>query len=211
MAPAILDQCWGASVERITEIDQSLSPFCPWDDELKIFIAGKSVAPDSDSYSMAATVTKNLGSQLSMLAEAFPKFGFGGSDWNMTMIWFPYQIFRKCWYVTFTSEYGSDVDFAFVNNSKQPCNYDMQVVGQKRGAFVDAPGFVRYTINCFRRANISHQDFVSILRRIENEKIFGTEVIGPLLTVLEASKKELRDPEYRHLKELLQSFDLTLP
>ncbi|SDY85153.1 hypothetical protein SAMN04515617_1257 [Collimonas sp. OK242] len=211
MAPAILDQCWVASVERITEIDQRLSQFCPWDDELKIFIAGKSTAPDSDSYSMAATVTKNLGSQLSMLADAFPKIGFDGSDWNMTTIWFPYQSFRKCWYVTFTSEYGSDIDFAFVSDSKQPDNCDIQIVGQKRGSFVDAPGFVKYTINCFRRASISNQDFFSVLRRIENEKIFGTEIVGPLLTILETSMKELRDPEYCHLKELLQSFDLTMP
>ncbi|PFH04396.1 hypothetical protein BCF11_5173 [Collimonas sp. PA-H2] len=211
MAPAILDQCWVASVERIAKIDQCLRQFCPWDDELKIFIAGKSTGPDSDSYSMAATVTKNLGSQLSMLANAFPKIGFDGSDWNMTTIWFPYQIFRKCWYVTFTSEYGSDIDFAFVSDSKQPGNCDMHIVGQKRGSFVDAPCFVKYAINCFRRANISHQDFVSVLRRIENEKIFGTEIIGPLLAVLEASKKEFREPEYRHLKELLQSVDLTMP
>jgi len=87
------------------------------------------------------------------------------------------------WYAEFTSEYGSDLEYAFRGSSDDGFSPSDLFLRENHES---VPYTINATLDDLRRyCTAPDQGLAEITERIEMEKLFGTELIRPVMEILE--------------------------
>jgi hypothetical protein len=198
----------------LAAIDVATSDFCPLTESTPLLIAGKDRSPDEDAQKVAMRVLSSPHAALSPLLQLDPSMELGPDGWMLSCIWFPYQTYRACWYVSFRTEYGGERAFAFrpqgeglIRDTVEEVNCFMDAsnaAGYCQDSFTSVPPVVSWIVRELPRGELASGTFNDILARIERERLFGTEIVGPLLSVVEELRGRVPEPQYALWKTRLQ-------
>jgi len=170
--PPILDNYWSARLDPEL-IGAKLAGFYQFRWQLAVCIAGKRATPDAASFALAARVLPELPTHLLSIRDDL-------NEWTLSQVAFPYQKGRPLWYVLFLSEYDGDLEYAFRGSSDDGFN-PSPVSG-----YESVPDTINVTLDDLRdRCTAPDQGLAEVTERIEREKLFGTELIRPVMEILE--------------------------
>jgi hypothetical protein len=191
--PPILDKSWAAQGMNPALIDAKLLSYPTVHRGLTICAAGKQATPDVASFALAVRV-------LSELPKHIEQFDNEKKEWELSTVVFPYQRRDSLWYAEFQSEYGSDLEYAF--KSRTGDSFGAFTPWWPEGLYESVP----YRIGWLLRdlARFDDPGLVQVFDRAKNEKLFGTELILPLMEILERSVPRA-DWHYGHLKKRLDA------
>jgi hypothetical protein len=209
----ILDAPWCGEFDLVA-FDAATSVFCPEPESTPVLIAGKASSPDEDALWLAERVLSSPYASLSPLLQLDPPIGFSPDQWMLSGIWFPYQKYRACWYVTFTTEYSGGLELGVRAQTEGAACDSVEVVnsfmnadnaaGYCQDSFTSVAHVVAWIVRQLRREKVSSKKFSEILDRIDKERLFGTEIVDPLISVVEESKDRVPEWLYAHWKTRLQ-------
>jgi len=193
--PPILDNYWSARLEPEL-IDAKLAGFYPFRWRLAVCVAGKRAAPDAASFALAARVLPELPTHLLSIRDL--------DEWTLSQVAFPYQKGHPIWYAEFTSDYGSDLEYAFKSSSDD--GFSPSYVFAPEGLYESVPYKINGTLRDLRRCcTAPDQGLAEVAERIEREKLFGTELIRPVMEILERNAAQFNPDIWRWRKKRLQA------
>ena len=209
---SILDAPWCGEFDLVA-FDSATSVFCPCPEPTQVLIAGKDSSPDEDALRLAERVLSAAYISLSpLLQRDFPRFG--PDEWMLSRIWFPYQTYRACWYIEIMSEYSSVLDLAFrAETEGAACDrveleWDFadadNAAGYCQDSFTSVADVVAWVIRELHQERMSSKKFSEIVERIDKERLFGTEIVDPLISVVEESKDRVPEWLSTHWKTRLE-------
>lgn len=209
---SILDPPWSCCFD-IETLDGAMAQFCPGFKLTPVYIAGKAELPDEDALRLARQVLTSPSAALLPLVDQIG-IEFGPDNWMLSSIWFPYQTYRPCWFAEFHTEYDGQFEFGFRPDDEQVSLVKVDVInhfadaaneaGFCQDSFTSIPGTVSWVIDELVGYRIASDRFEKILRRIINERLFGTELVEPLILVLGESFSQVSHERRSHL-EFLQT------
>lgn len=176
----VLDNCWSAPAIDPALIDAKVLGFYPAF-RRTICIAGKQGAPDATSFALAVRVLSELPKHIRSIP--------GLDGWELSQLVFPYQKRGSLWYAEFESEYGSDLEWAFRSSTND--SFISFTPFAPEGLYESVPYRIGWLLD--ELPQISDQGLTQVYERIEKEKLFGTELILPLMQILERNAAQF-DP-----------------
>jgi len=188
--PPILGNCWSAPRLSPELIDSKLAGLYPFRWHLAVYVAGKQAAPEGASFALASRVLSELPKHIATIPEL--------DQWMLSAVAFPYQRDRALWYADMESEYGSILDYAFMRSTSDE---DFSISDYGRGSYESVPGTIIRALDLLRHYKVTDQELVHLTERIETEKLFGTELICPLLKILERNSTQFAPPIWSDIKE----------
>jgi hypothetical protein len=179
----ILDNCWSASDLRADLVDARLARICTFDGRLRVGVAGKQPAPNAASFALASRILSDLSKYIESIAVDL-------DQWILSAVAFPYQKGRPLWYVEFESEYGGDTEFAFIGSTDG--SFSSSYPFAPAGLYESVPYDIGWLLRELRRQpEVRDQELAQILERIEKEELLGTELIRPLMEIVERNRAQL--------------------
>lgn len=181
LLPPILDNCWSAPSLSPELIDAKLARLYPFRWRLTIHVAGKQSAPDRASFALASRVLSELPKHIASIPNL--------DQWMLSAVAFPYQKGHPLWYAEFESEYGGDLEYAFRGSTDD--SFSSFYVFAPEGLYESVPYRIGWLLDDLRqKSEIRDQELTQILERIEKEELFGTELIRPLMEILERNRAQ---------------------
>ena len=199
----MLDDYWTIEVKGLAKSDEKLSEYFESVDysDVDISIAGKESGLNDAAFQLALEVLPDLHLYLREISSKVQLETENGW-WHLTSIWFPYQQ-ESMWYLHFTSDYGSDLEYCFVKD-KETNEFVGLVSGcRDNDSIAHVLPTVKYVVNELVRAKVYSPAFRKVRATIKAEETIGRELIAPLIQIVTESKEVLRDYMYDHLLKLL--------
>jgi len=199
--PPILGEAWVLPYINPEIIDAKLLEYYPTlSRELTIWVSGKESAPDPAAFALAVSTLTALPKYIASIKD------LDITQWNLTGLIFPYQKKKVLWYSEFRTEYDGDLAIAFTGdtaNEVTPCNANWP-----ESSFVGVPYTVVSLVHLISKNKISVPDFDHILNLIKVERIFGTELIVPLIEIVERNVAVFEASIYRHIVTKLKAIEM---
>lgn len=199
--PPILGCSWVLPYINPEIIDAKLLEYYPTlNRELTIWVSGKEFAPDPAAFALAASTLTALPKYIASIKD------LDTTQWNLTGLIFPYQKRKVLWYSEFRTEYDGDLAIAFTGDTAAdvtPCNANWP-----ESSLVGVPYTVVSLVHLISKNRIAVPGFEHILDRIKDERIFGTELIVPLIEIVERNAAVFEASIYRHILTKLKAIEM---
>ncbi len=167
--PIILDNHW--SMELDPRVIVKLLDLYPGNPDIMVGIAGKEEEPDTASFALAVRVLTNL-----------RKYVDYRWNWYAEVI-FPYQKNGaiSLWYAEYESIYSGNDLYAFRGSGVV---FTQSCVHCGSDNYADVPHIILQVLRNLRKSGAADPELAQVSERIEKEKLFGTELILPLMKIL---------------------------
>ena len=175
--PGILGGYWHTDAIDFCSSFPSLRPWLFASQSVEICIAGKESNPDPESLKTAMDILPYLDSYLGQMTD------YASSDWQLWMIWIPYQKYGSYWYAFLISEYGEPHDTCYRISTKDSPIPRCEIVSND-DPLAYGPRLVEYVFQEFARYCVDSQEVLDIKKNVLKEAIIGPELFPRLLSIV---------------------------